>query len=112
MITAGSKNPDIAWNYITFISSKDVQKKYAKNALPIWISLYDDADVIATNPDVVKISKTQYSYLVNRPQVPYYSELSNDSIQIEVQKVLLGKTSPADALKAIQDKAVELANKK
>jgi len=111
VITAGCKNPDEAWKYISYLSSKEVQKKYAKNALPIWKSLYEDKDVIATNPDVVNISKVQYDYIVNRPQVPYYSELSTE-MQVQLQKVLLGNTSSDDALKAIQQKALELAGKK
>lgn len=108
-ITAGSQNDEAAWTYIQYLSSKDVQKKYAKNALPIWKSLYEDKDVVATGPDVVKAAKVQYEYLVNRPRVPWYGELSTE-IQVQVQKVLQGKTSSDAALKALQDKANSLAN--
>jgi multiple sugar transport system substrate-binding protein len=111
MITSGSKNPDAAWKYILYISSKDVQKKYAKNALPIWKSLFDDAAVVATSPEVVGVSKTQYDYIRNRPQVPYYGELSTE-LQADVQSALLGKKSPKEALEAAQAKALELAAKK
>jgi multiple sugar transport system substrate-binding protein len=111
MITSGSKNPDAAWKYILYISSKDVQKKYAKNALPIWKSLFDDPAVVATSPEVVGVSKTQYDYIRNRPQVPYYGELSTE-LQTDVQSALLGKMSPKAALEAAQAKAVELAAKK
>lgn len=110
MITDGCKNPDEAWQYMLYISSKDVQKKYAKNALPIWKSLYDDKTVIDTNPDVVSVSKIQYDYLVNRPQVPYYSEFSTE-LQLQLQQVLLGKKTSDAALKDLQDKATALASK-
>lgn len=111
MITSGSKHKDEAWKYILYLSSKDVQKKYAKNALPIWKSLYDDADVVATSPEVVVASKVQYDYIKNRPQVPYYGELSTE-LQKDIQSALLGKMSPEAALKAAQDLAVGLAAKK
>jgi multiple sugar transport system substrate-binding protein len=111
MITSGSKNPDIAWNYILYISSKDVQKGLAKNALPIWKSLFDDPAVVATSPEVVGVSKVQYDYIKNRPQVPYYGELSTE-LQKDIQSALLGKMTPKAALEAAQAIAVELAARK
>lgn len=109
MITSGSQHPDEAWDYALYLSSKDVQKRYAKSALPIWKSLYSDEDVINTNADVVEASKLQYDYIVNRPQVPYYNELST-FMQAELQNVLLGNEASQDALHAMQQKAVELSN--
>lgn len=103
-ITKGSKHEDAAWKYIQFLSSKEIQKKYAKNALPFWKSLYDDKDVVATNPEVVKVSKIQYDHLVNRPQVPWYGELSTE-LQVSIQKALLGQISSGDALTELQSKA-------
>ena len=107
MIPSGCKNPEAAWKYIQYLSSKDVQAEHSLNALPIWKSLYDDPRVIAANPDVVPVAKIQYAYLVNRPQVPYYSELST-TMQVEIQNVLLGKTPSATALANIQAKALAL----
>ena len=111
MITSGSKHPDEAWKYILAISSKDVQKKLAKNALPIWKSLFDDPAVVATSPEVVGISKIQYDYIKNRPQVPYYGELSTE-LQADIQSALLGKMTPKAALDTAQKKALELAAEK
>lgn len=110
MITSGSQYPDQAWEYALYLSSKDVQKRYAKSALPIWKSLYSDEDVINTNAAVVEASKVQYDYIVNRPQVPYYNELST-AMQAELQNVLLGNESSKDALDNLQAKAVELSTK-
>ena len=77
MITAGCKNPDEAWDYILFLASKEMQAKYCANALPIWKSLYTDPQVIETAGEaVVEASQIQFDYIVNRPMVPYYSELS------------------------------------
>jgi len=109
-VTSGSKHADEAWKYIEFLSSKDVQKKYAKNALPIWKSLYDDEEVQKTNPAVVEASKVQYENLENRPRVPWYGELSTE-LQVAVQKSLLGDISPEEALNSVQEKAKEISSK-
>ncbi len=110
MITSGSKYPDQAWAYALYLSSKDVQKHYAKSALPIWKSLYSDQTVIDTNAAVVEASKVQYDYIVNRPQVPYYNELST-AMQSELQNVLLGNETSQAALDTLQSKATELSTK-
>ncbi|EDL66555.1 extracellular solute-binding protein [Bacillus sp. SG-1] len=108
-VTSGSKHDEEAWKYIEYLSSKEVQKNYAKNALPIWKSLYKDEEVVKTGPEVVEASKTQYENLVNRPRVPWYGEFSN-VIQVELQKALLGSEKTFEALSNIQNKAKEITN--
>ena len=110
-ISTGSKRAAEAWQYILYMSSKSFQKKYPKNALPIWKSLYDDKDVIASNPEVVKIAKDQYNYLVNRPVLPFYSEFSTE-LQVRIQEALQNKKTSDQALKEVQAKALELAGRK
>ena len=107
MMTSGCKNPDAAWKYMLYLSSKDVQAEHSLNALPIWKSLFDDRRVISANPDVVPVAKVQYEYLVNRPMVPYYGELST-TMQVEIQNVLLGRQTSDQALANIQAKAKAL----
>lgn len=109
-VTSGSKHSDEAWKYIQYLSSKEIQKSYAKNALPVWESLYEDQKVIDTNPEVVAASKAQYAQLENRPRVPWYGELSTE-IQVEVQKALLGKQSPKKTMDTLQEKAEKISNK-
>jgi len=102
-IMKASQNPDRAWAYIQFLSSKDVQKRYAQNALPIWKSLFDDPELQAAQPavaqeqDFVNVSKQQYAFLRNRPIVPYYSETS-EIIAREVQAALTGAKTAEQAL--------------
>ncbi len=111
MITKGSAHPDEAWDYMMFLSSKEQQAKYCTNALPIWKSLYEDEDVINTaGADLIEASKVQFQYIVNRPQVPYYSELST-FMQAELQSALLGNETADDAIANMQAKAEELAAK-
>ncbi len=109
-IASGSKNPDAAWKYIQYLSNKGTQKTYAKNALPIWKSLYDVKEVIETNPQVVAASKTQYQYLVNRPQAPWYGEFST-KLQVGIQKALLGQDSVDNVLNQLQSEAEGIAKK-
>ncbi|HZG84311.1 ABC transporter substrate-binding protein [Paenibacillus sp.] len=106
-IPAGSGHPDEAWQFIQFLASKDFQKAHAKDAMPIWKSLFEDEAVIATNPDLVNVSKEQYKYLINRPQVPWYGELSTE-LQVAVSKALLGNVTPEQALNDLQAKAIEM----
>ncbi|NOU98694.1 extracellular solute-binding protein [Paenibacillus planticolens] len=110
-IPKGSKNADAAWKYIQFLAAKDFQKKYAKDALPIWKSLFDDQAVIATNPDLVNLSKTQYGYLVNRAVVPWYGEFSTE-LQVAISKALNGSVTVQAALDALQQKAIKISESK
>ena len=111
MITAGCKHVDEAWDYMLFLASKEMQAKYCANALPIWKSLYTDPQVIETaGEEVVAASQIQFDFIVNRPMVPYYSELST-SMQTEIQLVLLGQKTAQEALDGLQAVALELADR-
>ena len=109
-ISSKTKYPDEAFKYIEYMSSKDVQRRFSQNSLPIWISLYDDPEVKETQPDLVNISKEQYKYIVNRPIVPWYAEFSR-SIQLEIQNALVGSKTAEQAVNDISQKANELKSK-
>ncbi|MBN2072833.1 MAG: extracellular solute-binding protein [Actinobacteria bacterium] len=109
-ISSKTKYPDEAWKYVEYLSSKDVQKRYAKNALPIWKSLFDDPEVIETQPELVNMSKEQYAYIVNRPIVPWYSDLSR-AFQIEIHNAVLGQKTPQQALDDVATVARDLKEK-
>lgn len=98
MITSGSKNPQAAWEFIKFISSEKVQDSYVKDSLPIWSASYNDPQVIKdAGSQLVSVAKTQLPNMILRPQVPNYNAASL-ALQVQIQKALLGKTSPAAAL--------------
>lgn len=102
-VMSDSPHPDQAWDYILYLSSKDVQKRYSQNALPVWKSLFDDPELqeaqpeVAREQDFIEVSKQQYEYLRNRPIVPFYSETS-EILAREVQAALTGTKTAEQAL--------------
>jgi multiple sugar transport system substrate-binding protein len=96
-VSSGSKHQQAAWSYISYLTSKDVQNKYAKSSLPCWAASYEDSQVVSTAPQMVPVAKKQLANLISRPQVPRYNEISQ-VLQVEVQNALLGKKTPAQAL--------------
>jgi multiple sugar transport system substrate-binding protein len=96
-ITATSKNPDIAWKYITFMTSQATQNQYAKLSLPIWASSYDDPAVTAGQEELVKTAKVGLGLMYPRPTTPKYQELSV-ALQQAIQQSILGQAKPEDAL--------------
>jgi multiple sugar transport system substrate-binding protein len=107
-VTSDSKHPDEAWKYIEYLSSPDVQKRYAKNALPIWISTFSDPEIIALQPELLKVSAEQYKYIINRPLVPFYSETSK-IMSRELQAALTGGKTPDQALKDAEAEILKIA---
>ncbi len=106
-ITSGSKNQAAAFEFISYLTSPEVQNKYATSSLPCWKASYDDSEVLATNPAMVPVAKIGLNSLIERPQVPRYTEISL-LLQTELQKALLGQKSPADALADAASQAKEL----
>jgi multiple sugar transport system substrate-binding protein len=106
-VSSGSKNQQAAWTFITYLTSKDVQNKYAKSSLPCWAASYDDAQVVATSPQMVPVAKKELANLISRPQVPAYNQISQ-ILQVEVQNALLGKKAPSKALSDAADQAKSL----
>ena len=100
-VSSGSKNQKAAWTYISYITSAEVQNKYAKSSLPCWTTSYDDPAVTQALPDVVPVAKKQLADLISRPQVPRYNEISQ-ILQAELQNALLGRKP---AKKALDDAA-------
>jgi len=105
-ITAGSKHRDAAWKYVEYLSSKPVQEQYIADSLPIWVASYQDPAVIKSAPNVVAAAKVQLANMTNRPEVPAYNAISQ-LLQVELQKALLGKKAPQQAL----NDAASAANK-
>jgi multiple sugar transport system substrate-binding protein len=106
-VAGGSKNQSAAWKYVTYLTSKPVQDKYALSSLPVWKASYDDPAVIKTNPAVVPQAKKQLGDLILRPQVKNYNGISQ-ALQAEIQNVLLDKKSAQQALDDAASQASDL----
>jgi multiple sugar transport system substrate-binding protein len=106
-VAGGSKNQSAAWKYVTYLTSKPVQDKYALSSLPVWKTSYDDPAVIKTNPAVVPQAKKQLGDLILRPQVKNYNGISQ-ALQAEIQNVLLDKKSAPQALDDAASQASDL----
>ncbi|WP_131194609.1 extracellular solute-binding protein [Lichenihabitans psoromatis] len=102
-ITAGSSHPDLGWKYISFLTSQEVQNKYAQLSLPIWKSSYDDPAVTKGQEPLVAAAKTAISVMSLRPVTPSYQEVST-ILQAQIQNALTDKATP-DAALAEADKA-------
>ena len=106
-IPTNSKKQDAAWSYIQFLSSPDIEAKYANSSPPIWKSFYEEAAKShPANADLIAAQAASFNALFNRPQVPDYQQFSA-RLQKALQEALLGKATPEEALKSA---AADLTN--
>jgi len=102
-----SAHANEAWEYITYMTSQQVQDKYAKLSLPIWKSSYDDPAVQKDQEPLIAAAKTSLNVMLSRPVTPSYSQLST-ILQQNLQSVLQGKASATDAMAAATQSADRL----
>lgn len=106
-LATGTDKADAAWKYITHLTSRETQERYAKYALPVWQASYDDPKVIEqAGSELVAVAKEQLRELILRPQVTNYNAVSHE-LQVEIQNALLGRKTTqkalADAAKSAQE---------
>src|SRR5262249_24085966 len=97
-ITSTSQHPEEAWKFITFLTSKPIQEKYAKLSLPIWKASYTEPAVTQGQETVVAAANQSLGAMFPRPQVPAYTEISS-ILQKYIHSALLGQEAPEQALK-------------
>ncbi|SER45592.1 carbohydrate ABC transporter substrate-binding protein, CUT1 family [Faunimonas pinastri] len=105
-VTSGSKHPDEAWSFISYLTSQDVQNKYAKLSLPIWKSSYDDPAVAKGQEQLVAAAKQSIAVMYPRPMIASYQRLSS-VLQTQIQSALFGSSEP----KAAMDEAAHQASR-
>lgn len=107
-VSAGSAQADAALAFITYLTSKDVQKRYAAHVTPLWKSLYADPELLAAQPVLLDMFAKQWPTAHVRPKVPYYLEMSQ-SLQVAIQEALAGSKTPQEALDEAVGVATDLA---
>ena len=96
-VTSGSQHVEEAWKYVSFLTSKPVQEKYAKLSLPIWKASYTSPAVTKGQESIIKAANISIGAMYPRPAVVKYQEIST-ILQKALQTAILGKTSPKAAL--------------
>lgn len=103
-VMENSQNKDLAWEYVKFVTSPEIQKRNT-NELPIWKSLLEGEE-IKKNIDNIEIRAKALSHSHHRPRVPEYTKISK-TMQRYIHKALKGEMTPKEAL----DKAAAEINK-
>ncbi|MDH3973574.1 MAG: ABC transporter substrate-binding protein [Deltaproteobacteria bacterium] len=107
-----SKKPDLAWKFIEFMTSPEIEKLLAGEAAqpPTRLSLYDDEEVLKKNPHF-KDFKAVFLTAYPRPQSPFYPAISN-ILQRYFSKALAIKDSNIKSLaKEAEAEILELSKK-
>lgn len=98
-VTTTSEHPDLAYEYIAYLTSRPVQERYARLSLPIWEASYDEPAVIEGQEDLVAAAKQALGAMYPRPLMVQYPEFST-VLQEQLQNALLGRVAPEEALQA------------
>lgn len=102
-ITKKSADPDLAWRYINFMTSKDLQERYARAVLPVWKPSFSNPAVTEGQEDLVAAAGTTFENMIVRPTVANYAEVTL-AVQEAVQAYLFGQIDAETALDAIAAK--------
>jgi multiple sugar transport system substrate-binding protein len=73
-----SRQPDLAWRFVAFMTSRDIQKRIAlaTGRAPTRTALYDDHEVAQRIPQLQSLLET-FKRAAPRPTTPVYVPLSN-----------------------------------
>ena len=98
-VTTTSEHPDLAYEYVAYLTSRPVQERYARLSLPIWEASYDEPAVVEGQEDLVAAAKQALGAMYPRPLMIQYPEFST-VLQEQLQSALLGQVTPEEALTA------------
>jgi multiple sugar transport system substrate-binding protein len=102
-VAATSANPDAAWEYVKYLTSKDVQDRYSAHMLPMWETSFEGeageklASTSPTTQVMVPMFQAQFPFSKVRPKVPFYVEGSK-ALQLALQKALTKQATAQEAL--------------
>jgi len=102
-IAAESPVKEVAWEYVKYVTSEDVQNRYSAHLLPIWQTSYEGEQLeklmsySESNETTVPMFSEQFPYSYVRPKVPFYPEASK-ALQLALQEALTKIKTPQQAL--------------
>ncbi|QTL99699.1 extracellular solute-binding protein [Iocasia frigidifontis] len=96
-VTNKSPHKELAYKLVEFMTSKDIQTRYADHITPMWKPVMQQNEIIEKHPVIFPIFDKQFPYCYARPKVPYYTEVSK-ILQTSLQNALVGKVSVQEAL--------------
>ncbi len=107
-IPAASKNKDAAFDFLTFLTSKETQKLMVLKAglPPSRVSVFEDKDVLGKYPWYPAILDALENG-VARPRTLYWAEIEN-TMGALVQEALIGQKTPEQALNEANAKLAEI----
>ena len=102
-ISATSKYPEAAWEFIEFLTAPEQQKLRAIEGsyLPTRTALYDDPEIQDSVP-VVPLAREALQHTRPRPVSPYYSDMSLE-MQEQFNASLVGDTTPEEAARTLKE---------
>ena len=101
-ITTTSQNKEAAWEYIQYMSSKELDKERSLKigSLPIWTDLYNDPDLLAIYPYWEQFGK-QAQNLRGYPDIVWVDDFADIVAKVS-QKILMGSVSVQAGLDEMQ----------
>ncbi len=102
-VAAESPVKEVAWEYVKYVTSEDVQNRYSAHLLPIWETSYEGEQLeklmsySESNKTTVPMFSEQFPYSYVRPKVPFYPEASK-ALQLALQEALTKIKTPQQAL--------------
>ena len=112
-IAAESPVKEVAWEYIKYLTSEDVQNRYSAHLLPIWKTSFEGEQLntlmgyTESNKTTVPMFSEQFPYSYVRPKVTFYPEASK-ALQLALQEALTKSKTPQQALDDAAAKWMEL----
>jgi multiple sugar transport system substrate-binding protein len=113
-ITAGSAHPDEAWNFLSFLTSPEIQTEFSVHQLPTYSTAFVEPtlDTLLAANEISSVTvpmfAEQFPWSHVRPKVPYYPEASR-ILQLAIQEALTGARTPQEALDSAAAQIVEIA---
>ncbi|MDZ7708336.1 MAG: extracellular solute-binding protein [Trueperaceae bacterium] len=105
-VTTSSEHPNLAYEYVAYLTSRPVQERFARLSLPIWEASYDEPAVVEGQEDLVAAAKQALGAMYPRPLMVQYPEFST-VLQEQLQRALLDQASPEEALQATAEQVRE-----